>query len=807
MNLTFYCSNKDRWKKVSASSSINGIDYLEVVSPSQKKLKLYFLHPLPGQTGGIPASPPLTKENIFIDGGVRIKSVKVTKIGAQKHVLNIEVDQAGDFSTYTLKIGTSSTKKDTPPTGFDQQLSSIEFSFKVNCPTDFDCKTDDECQEEIFDEPVPDYLAKDYGSFNRLMLDRLNMLMPSWKERHAADLQVTLIELLAYVGDHLSYYQDAVGTEAYLHTARRRVSLKRHARLLDYSVHEGCNARTWVQLQVNKGSAADGMLLNSGTVLLSNGDENMAVISSAAAQKFMDERDPAIFETMHALTLNSAHNCISFYTWEDSHCCLPEGATSATLVDDGSLTIKKGDALLLEEIYSPLTGMAADADARRRHVVRISEVEAGITDALTGTGVMNIRWYDDDALPFSLCLNSEIENELQAGDESLSLNEKSVARGNLVLADFGYTQQNTSIVANTDDNTTYYPELPEKEITVAVPYEHEEARKTGANTILVQNPHEALPVVSLFDGREVWRVKQDILGSDRFAKEFVVETEQDGTAHLRFGDDQSGKKPANDFTPLATYRKGNGRRGNVGPGAINTIVCDNEGISLVRNPLAAQGGTEAETMTEIRQFAPYAFRKQERAVTEADYVEKTELHPDVQQAAAKFYWTGSWYTVYVIIDRREGKDVDDAFKADIIRHLEQYRLAGYDLEIRGPRYVPLQISMNVCVQPGYFLSEIRKQLLETFGNKNKPDGQPGFFHPDNFSFGQAVYLSAIYKAAMQIEGIASVELTTFRRWTGNQLTEITDGFLQPAELEIIRLDNDPSLPENGRIDFNLFGGL
>src|SRR3712207_7620689 len=50
----------------------------------------------------------------------------------------------------------------------------------------------------------------------------------------------TLVELLAYTGDYLSYYQDAVATEAYLETARRRISVRRHVRLIDYPMHEGC---------------------------------------------------------------------------------------------------------------------------------------------------------------------------------------------------------------------------------------------------------------------------------------------------------------------------------------------------------------------------------------------------------------------------------------------------------------------------------------------------------------------------------------------------------------------------------------
>ena len=60
-----------------------------------------------------------------------------------------------------------------------------------------------------------------------------------------------LVEVLAYTGDYLSYYQDAVATEAYLDTARQRISVRRHARLVDYILHEGCNARAWVCVEVD----------------------------------------------------------------------------------------------------------------------------------------------------------------------------------------------------------------------------------------------------------------------------------------------------------------------------------------------------------------------------------------------------------------------------------------------------------------------------------------------------------------------------------------------------------------------------
>src|SRR3954449_6546016 len=114
-------------------------------------------------------------------------------------------------------------------------------------------------------QPLIDYMAKDYESFRQLMLDRLSATLPGWQERHASDLGITLVETLAYVADYLSYYQDAVATEAYLGTARQRISVRRHAKLIDYQVHEGCNARAWIYIETDSDGAMDGASFISPT--------------------------------------------------------------------------------------------------------------------------------------------------------------------------------------------------------------------------------------------------------------------------------------------------------------------------------------------------------------------------------------------------------------------------------------------------------------------------------------------------------------------------------------------------------------
>jgi hypothetical protein len=170
--------------------------------------------------------------------------------------------------------------------------------------------------------------------------------------------------------------------------------------------------------------------------------------------------------------------------------------------------------------------------------------------------------------------------------------------------------------------------------------------------------------------------------------------------------------------------------------------------------------------------------------------------------------------MFVTVDRKRGQPVDDAFASELRAFLERFRLAGYDLEIEGPIFVPLDIAFTVCVAPGYFRSNVKEALLETFSNVELPDGRRGFFHPDNFTFGQPVYLSQVVAAAMQVAGVDWIDTddtapkpNRFRRWGQASRGEVAAGRIAFERLEIARLDNDPNQPENGKIDFLMQGGL
>jgi predicted phage baseplate assembly protein len=389
-----------------------------------------------------------------------------------------------------------------------------------------------------------------------------------------------------------------------------------------------------------------------------------------------------------------------------------------------------------------------------------------------------------------------------------------VARGNIVLADHGRTIGGEQLNAAPKVGQ-YRPRLEFKPLTQQghVPVRRGRAvefepfdEQAPASAAFAWEMRDVRPAIVLDPGGQDWRPQRDLLKSDRFAREFVAEVENDGNTYLRFGDDVLGRKPTPGTVLTAEYRVGNGPAGNVGVGAIARMVFADARIIRVWNPLAASGGVAPESLEQVRQFAPQAFRVQERAVTEADYAEVAQRHPEVQKAAATMRWTGSWYTAFVTIDRRGGRPVDAEFELEIRDHLERYRLAGYDVEVNAPVFVPLDMAITVCVTAGYFRSNVKQALLRVFGARDYPGGR-GFFHPDNFTFGQPLYLSQVYQAAMAVPGVDSIEVTRFQRLGKVALGELDAAQIKPGTLEILRLDNDPNFPENGKLEFTMKGGL
>jgi hypothetical protein len=936
MDSALICQDDQRRHEVRRKES-NGLDYLEV-SDDQLKLKVYLLGKAPKD---------LLKENVTISGGRRIRDLQVLDLEIEYRsapdlddCLIVTVDKPGDFSNYSLclvGLDESGRPTDKPFPGFDPRYACLEFNFKDGCPSDLDCMQPEICPPANLEEPEIDYLAKDYASFRQLILDRLAFIMPNWQERHVPDLSIALVELLAYTGDQLSYYQDAVATEAYLDTARQRVSVRRHARLVDYQVSEGCNARAWLFIKTDSD-----VELPSGEISFITGISEGA---PAAGQVLAWEDlrnlpsneymvfEPLVAEAGKAIKLRQAHNEISFYTWGEKECCLERGATSASLTDswvpvqavqsqtpekqkarkdkgnkkaktpapelappERTLDLKVGDILIFEEVFGPKTHNPADADPSHRHAVRLTNVEL-VVDPLYDLPVVEISWAEEDALPFPLCISS-----VGPAPNCEILEGISVARGNVILVDHGRRIESEPLgapavasVAEVCGNACcppevvaragkFRPKLRRTQLTFSQLPQHD-APAAGQ---LIQDPRQALPQLKLAnvppapdrstalfsleqlanqagleslvtwltkreDARSSylfgllsaetkqllidhdpakdpsdtllsaltanlrlllkwWTPRRDLLASSGDHRHFVVEMGNDRHAHLRFGDDKSGMKPAAAAEFYAAYRIGNGSAGNIGAEAISHVVSRQtiSGVSLQpRNPMPASGGAEPERMEDVKLIAPHAFRQDlQRAITADDYahIVMRDFPTRVQRAAAALRWMGSWYEVLVAIDPRLAVEADPDLLAEIKGHLYQFRRIGHDIAVAPARYVPLNIELIVCVEPDYLRGQVKAALLRLFSNRLLGGGQRGFFHPDNMSFGEGVYLSKIVAAAQAVPGVESIVVARFERLFEGPNREIENGILPLSPLEVARVDNDPSFAENGQLTLDMRGG-
>jgi len=826
----FCCDDlrRERVRALNQPATHNGIDYLEVADHEligtddamrQRILRVFFV--LQPTNVFLDAITPV---NVAIVGGERIAKIRIDKVEREDKHLKISVTPRGDYSTYTLKLVESGPAPKKPLKGLDPLLAEIEFSFKVECASDFDCKVTDLCPAETEPTPAIDYLARDFGSFSRLMLDRLSLLLPGWRASTPADFAVTVVEMLAYVADHLAYQQDAIATEAYLGTARRRASVRRHARLVDYLLHDGCNARAFVHVHVNK----DGVL---------PADAKFLTRVEGLGRRFSTTDDierGLVFEPMHRPLLAKAHNELQFYTWQSANCCLPRGATSAVLKGKYPL-LAKGTYLLFKERIGPRTGKEVDADPNHRHVVRLTNVDPNVKDALkTGPPIelTEIAWDAADALPFPLCISTTILND--QGDEEL-LDDVSIVLGNIVLADHGLSIEHdldpvpkpTLFRPAPDDGNActresdvavvprFRPRLARGPLTqrgrIAAPTADEEIPRAfdpdaPASAAMRWSLGDVLPEVRLVEGSDTWHVRRDLFESDSSSRRFVADVEEDGLATLRFGDDEYGLRPIEGTKFKAKYRVGNGADGNIGIDAIAHVFTISPDLDFATNPMPARGGTDPETLEHARQSAPAAFRVQERAVTESDYAEVTERHHEVSRAAATYRWTGSWNTLFDTIDRKGGAALDETFRGDMRRHVERYRVIGNDLEIDIPRFVSLEVALTICVKAGYFRSDVAAVLRDVFTAGLRRDGAPGFFHPDNFTFDQDVVMSAIIAAAAAVDGVDGVKVDVFRR-QGSPATNAKDsGILPIGRLEIARLDNSRNDPERGSLTLTMRGG-
>ena len=320
-----------------------------------------------------------------------------------------------------------------------------------------------------------------------------------------------------------------------------------------------------------------------------------------------------------------------------------------------------------------------------------------------------------------------------------------------------------------------------------------------------------------------WDEQSDLLQSQSDDFHFIVETDERHFSRLRFGNNINGRALDDDAEVFCYYQRGQGSDGNVGADsllAFDNSVSGNLNVSEVWNPLDVSNGRDPEKSEQILRRVPEAYRsRQLRAVTLQDYIERAQQLDGVSHAHARYVWSGSWRSVRISIDPKGSDTLSEELREQITQHLDAVRLIGEDLELRGARYVPLDISLQLCIHADFWPEDVEHELQQAFSDGYDSRGEMGLFNPDNWTFGQTLYASQLIGHALQISGVDRVLRLSIRRWHAVTGAFTDTIILSPDELElseqkrlevqaheIIQLANDPTQLEKGRIQFDITGG-
>ena len=266
---------------------------------------------------------------------------------------------------------------------------------------------------------------------------------------------------------------------------------------------------------------------------------------------------------------------------------------------------------------------------------------------------------------------------------------------------------------------------------------------------------------------ETWHEVPDFFGSGPDDPHYVLNRT---TGELRFGDGRRGRIPAaNPDNPQANivaraYRFGGGRRGNLAAGGITTAMTSLPGIDVSRlsNPVAAEGGTDEESLDAAIQRAPVALKARDRAVTVADFeLLAKQAGPIARAHAMPLNHPGfpgirvpGVVTVLVVPDTADAAPVpSEALLRTVCAHLDQRRLLTTELYVTGPAYVDVALRLDVVAEEDADTAALAVAVEDALRAWLHPltGGADGLGWP----FGGTIFFGELYRRAL-LPGAARV---------------------------------------------------
>jgi hypothetical protein len=218
----------------------------------------------------------------------------------------------------------------------------------------------------------------------------------------------------------------------------------------------------------------------------------------------------------------------------------------------------------------------------------------------------------------------------------------------------------------------------------------------------------------------VYSLNSDALSVTKTSEVYYLQESQDGKYQIYFGDDILGKKIPDGGVVTVSYLVTNADAANKANNFIATSTVGGYSNFIVSSLVAASGGSQRETVDEIKFAAPLQFTSQNRAVTKNDYIKL--IQQKYPQFEAVNVWGGEendppiYGKVFIAAKPKLGFEITEEQKEFVKEQiLKPISVLTVTPEIVDVDYNFLKIISKVYYEPTKTVSNVNnlKTIVET----------------------------------------------------------------------------------------------
>ena len=593
------------------------------------------------------------------------------------------------------------------------------------------------------------YTSKDFVSIKNDLIEYTKSYFPdTYKDFNETSPGMMLIELASYVGDVLSYYIDYQYKENVLATATEKRNVIRLAEFLGYKVNPSTPALVKLKITHDVGVAGDNNDPDLSNLPLI--DKGLKVASNINSE--------LIFETLSEID----------FSISGSKDAPPIGAP--TSFDANGLAT----GYTITRYVKAVAGETKTKTFNITSPTKFLELDIGetqVSEVLDCTDAAGQKWYEVDYL----------------GQERIL---KETHYSNDTDRDDGYDQGSIADDISAEVSIPYTLEYikTNKKFTTKIDPDDNTTRLQFGNGLyrfnVTGSSNSSIFSIIEQQGVNLAGVPSSVINAS------ISNLASNNSLNL-------GEIPNNTILTVK-YRKGGGATSNVQAGELTNVLNSTEAIT-VTNPEPGSGGTDGQTVKEIKENAKGYFATQLRCVTKEDYTARILNLPAKFGNIAKAYIERgpdrNTLNIRTLSYNQNGQLVQTPLLVfnNLRTYLEQFRMIndiidfGFTLDGSGTdvvysgHYINFGVNFVINTDRRFNPVDVKLQTIDVIKD---------FFRIEKMQFRQPINMNDLQYNILGLDGVIGVkELRLFQ--SGAELGEDAS-----VDRNLYRLDNDGTVINN-----------